>query len=144
MKERRECKKIRVKINAYIDNELTAEEQKVVAGHILGCEYCRKEYDSLKRVNALLNEYHQEDLPQSLKNRLYSIPEQQGGFRKGYSVPRKLAVLPTAAAILLTLFSALFLGRTFLAQTPDSAYLDEDYQLAQSSFYDMWEMIGYE
>ncbi len=144
MEERRRCKEIRPKISAYLDNELTVEEQIAVARHILSCEECRREHDSLKSIDTLLLDYHKEELPQSLKNRLYSIPEQREVIRKGYAVPGKLSALPTAAAILLTLFSALLLGRTFLAQSPDGNSLYENYQLAQSSFYDMWEVISYE
>ncbi len=138
-----QCKPVVRKLNAYLDDELPEDKKKQISEHLSGCILCRQELDALRKVNSLLAEDREEFLPLSLRKKLIKIPEYSSQRRNRIKVTRAITPLPAAAAVLLTLISALFLGRTFLTyQKEEPGY--ESYQFAQDSFYTLWEEIAYE
>jgi len=139
------CRRVIRKLNAFLDDELSSEDKKLLATHLLSCKSCRLEYNTLKKINEEL-QYLQDEkhFPLSLKMKLLDIPtkEKQKPSRK--NIVRRYASLPAAAMILLTLFSALLLGKIYLDNTNESLTDYQNYQIAQESFYNLWEEIAYE
>jgi predicted anti-sigma-YlaC factor YlaD len=141
MKGTLSCKEIYRKLNAYLDKELPAKEEKHITGHLLTCKSCRREFDSLQKLNTLLGERQTETISHSLLQKLEDIPAREGkisGINKAFG---RFSLFPAAAAVLLTLFSALLLGRTYLSTGRYESTTTDSYQIAQESFYTLWEEI---
>ena len=51
----RDCKEIRERLSAFIDNELPACERKLIEDHLHECPACAQEESSLRQVIALLD-----------------------------------------------------------------------------------------
>lgn len=50
-----ECQDVYKLMNRYIDQEITAEEEKVLEFHLGRCKDCQKEFSRLKEMNEILN-----------------------------------------------------------------------------------------
>ncbi|MBW6515539.1 MAG: zf-HC2 domain-containing protein [Candidatus Cloacimonetes bacterium] len=144
MKGKIKCKKVIQILNAFIDNELSREDKMLVAEHLLSCKSCRKEYDSLNRINELLFDFTTEPLPSTLRLKLLSIPQKEIKKTFRTNLLRRYISIPAAAAILLTLVSAITLGLLYQNSNIGTQSLYNDYQIAQQSFYTIWEGITYE
>lgn len=51
----KECKEIRERLSAFIDNELTPQESSLIENHLHECPECLKEVSSLRQVVDLLD-----------------------------------------------------------------------------------------
>lgn len=51
----RDCREIRERLSAFIDNELPAHERKLIEGHLHECPECAQEESSLRQVTYLLD-----------------------------------------------------------------------------------------
>jgi len=51
----KDCREIRERLSAFIDNELPASERKLVEGHLYECPACAQEESSLRQVIDLLD-----------------------------------------------------------------------------------------
>ena len=144
MKDKKVCKKTVGKLNAFLDKELPQEEMVFFSEHLLSCAECRAEFDSIKQVNEMLSAYKPEPMPEIIRTKLLLIPQKERANGKVKTFIRRIAPVPAAAALLLTMFFSLILGRTFL-NYQNELFADQDsYQLAQESFYTVWEDIGNE
>lgn len=144
MKTKMTCRETKRKLNSYIDEEMRSKIAAHISEHLLGCRSCRQDFDSLKKLNNLLRTQHTEPLPQYLSESLQNIPLHH--TRKNFKINRirRFVPIPAAAAILLTIFSALLLGKAYLNYDTGSAQTNGNYQLAHESFYTMWEEIANE
>ncbi len=52
----KDCTDIREKLSAFIDNELGTGDRNLIEAHLRHCPACAKEADSLRKLNALLDE----------------------------------------------------------------------------------------
>lgn len=142
MKEKRVCKTIIGKINAYLDKEFPEGDMKLVAEHLIICNGCRLEYESLKRVNEQLNLCRTEPIPLALLEKLSGIPFNQKSQSRGFR--QKFLPLPAAAAVLLTILSAVLLGTSYMANVNDRGENHDNLLIAQESLYNVWEEIAHE
>jgi len=51
----RECKEIRERLSAFIDNELPARERRLIEDHLHECPACAQEESSIRKVIALMD-----------------------------------------------------------------------------------------
>lgn len=65
-----ECGRIQGMLSSYLDKRLPHEEQKTVEGHVMGCEACQKELNSLQEIVSLLHR-----VPMVTPRRSFAIPE---------------------------------------------------------------------
>ncbi len=136
------CKKVEKKISAYFDNELSSKEKETVTEHINSCLQCQKQLDELSKLEGILSEYPEHDLPTYLENRLLNIPKQIDKRQlRWHNFVYYLKPLPVAASLLFSLFSALYVGN--LATNTETT-ASEDIEFAQESLYTVWEGINYE
>ncbi|QAT41702.1 DUF5643 domain-containing protein [Clostridium sp. JN-9] len=111
-----ECDDIRLKFIDYLDNNLTAEDEKKLVDHIEGCEECRKELESLKKLVNEINE-NAENI---------SVPEDfmdnigQRALKIGPPVIKKkkapFKILLIAAAILIMSMATVFATKNPMAE----------------------------
>lgn len=65
-----ECGRIQGMLSSYLDKHLPHEEQKMVEHHVMGCEACQKELNSLQEVVSLLHR-----VPMVTPRRSFAIAE---------------------------------------------------------------------
>ena len=64
------CGRIQGMLSSYLDKRLTHEEQKMVEHHVMGCEACQKELNSLQEIVSLLHR-----VPMVTPRRSFAIAE---------------------------------------------------------------------
>ncbi len=144
MRDQKKCRRVIKRLNAFIDKELSKPDMIQVAKHLLDCQRCQKEYENIRQINELLNNKQTEHLPDTLREKLLNIPHIENRKTMKINKIRRFSPVPAAAAILLTIFSAVMLGRTYLKIGNDTQTGYDNYQLAQESLYTIWEEISYE
>jgi anti-sigma factor RsiW len=95
-------------LSAYLDHELDARAEEVIAGHLRECARCRAEFEQLRFANTALAEFEIPPTRGPLSSELvFQLPvlKKVSRLRRLYS--QKIAVpLPLAAGIAITLISA--------------------------------------
>jgi anti-sigma factor RsiW len=127
-----ECKQARPFIDAYIDDELAANDKEDVARHLSGCADCTSIHEQLLtlREDVLANGRHK--APSGLRERVKSVLENEaythlrGGRRRSSRFTYTTAAL--AAGLILGLFagpmvSEALLGRPYLSQDILAAHI---------------------
>ncbi len=129
MSKKLNCK-FKVKINAYLDNELSEAEFIRVQDHLLTCSICQAEVRELNKVTDLMQNYQDEEVPDYLTNRILtavsSISETR--FVKKNKFIKYVAAASIAASFI---FGLLFSSLTF-QNNSDSL---SEYSLGQESLY---------
>lgn len=78
------CDEIEIKVSAYADGELSAEEQQSVERHLEGCPACREELERHRRVGAevekLVFSGPQDELMDRYEGHLYARMERGFGW----------------------------------------------------------------
>lgn len=141
MKRNKECRKISAKLNSFIDDELSAKERAFIEEHLNGCTACKTEYESLAALNGSLAILRNPECPESLKNRLKSIPGSKTAAIKHLRLLHYLKPLPVAAAILLTIAAAGFLGNNIEVGQQTAESESSDYLLHRESLYTVLQEV---
>jgi anti-sigma factor RsiW len=55
MKRRMECSQVKKRLSAFLDNEVTAEENSKISEHLKSCIKCSKELEALSQVSDFIN-----------------------------------------------------------------------------------------
>jgi hypothetical protein len=97
------CGRIQRMLSSYLDKRLAHEEQKMVEHHVMGCEACQKELDSLQEIVSLLHR-----VPMVTPRRSFAIAEAK-------PVPRPVTFgrLRMATAVLALILAILVGGDLF-------------------------------
>jgi hypothetical protein len=111
-----ECDDIRLNFIDYLDNNLTAEEEKKLIDHIEGCAECRKELENLKKLVNEMNENAEgisvpEDFMDNIRQRAIKIDFP--GIKKKRT---PLRILLIAAAILIMSVVTVFAAKNSLTE----------------------------
>lgn len=111
-----ECDDIRLKFIDYLDNNLTAEEEKKLIHHIEGCAECRKELENLKKLVNEMNENAEdikvpEDFMDNIRQRALNI---DFPVIKKKRTPFKILLI--AAAILIMSVATVFATKNPLTE----------------------------
>lgn len=98
-----ECGRIQGMLSSYLDKRLPHEEQKMVEHHVMGCEACQKELNSLQEVVSLLHQ-----VPMVTPRRSFTIAEAR-------PIPRPVTFgrLRLATTVLALLLAVLVGGDLF-------------------------------
>ena len=79
-----ECRNIREKLSDYVDNQLSAEEKKLVDGHLKACQKCSHALEELKKIIALTQGLEEAEPPpwleQNVMAELRDNERRKGGF----------------------------------------------------------------
>lgn len=104
------CREIRVSLSAYMNNELTAERNQVIAQHLRGCASCRSLIESEQTLRDVLR--HRNQIPsasQGFEARvLAAATGQGGGARDGWS--HRVMGGAIAAALAMGVSLGVFMG----------------------------------
>src|SRR5688572_2731821 len=110
---------VKENISAFLNNELTQTEKKLVAEHIMQCETCRKEHDEGKLGVLLADQLGSADAPEAVWTNILNSVEDRGGLslglipqvswfsiRKGLAFALAIAIVSIVSALVyLNLFS---------------------------------------
>ncbi len=118
---------VKENISAFLNNELTQTEKKLVAEHLMQCETCRQEHDEEKLGVLLAGQLQSADAPEGVWTNIMDSIEDRGGLRLGlipqasWFSPRKGLAFAAAVGI-VSLLSALVYVNLF---TGDAAKVAE-------------------
>lgn len=111
------CSEIQLLLSAYLDGELTTEEEKEVKAHLLACPACQKQLARLSVLHKALREMEAPSVPEGLADRVLSVatappPKEKG---KVISLSRIFSSWQTysLAAACMLIFTV------FYTRTPD-------------------------
>lgn len=111
------------KLNAYLDDELTSYEKEEMQTHLQSCNICQNTLRELISINHFLAGYQDENLPESLANKIFNAIPQQNKI----SVGKKLLKLPIAAMLILSFLSGILISKlTFSDLSVDYAEFGEN------------------
>jgi hypothetical protein len=121
---------VKENISAFLNNELTQTEKKLVAEHLMLCEACRKEHDEAKLGALLAGRLPSADAPEAIWTDILASLEHRGGLRLGlipqaawFSVRKGLAF--AAAVAIVSIVSALVYLNLFSGDAPQVADVHE-------------------
>lgn len=93
-----QCRRIKGLLSEYIDNRLDGKKKALVEQHLMSCDACSKELESLRLTVQLLHRVPQAPLPRSFT---ITLPEPKREAVLGPSSLRWLRLATAAAAIVL-------------------------------------------
>lgn len=94
--------KISDKLSKYIDNELEKEEKEDLEAHISVCEYCKKEYKELVKVNEMILSIDEMDCPDFLYDNVIKQIQAEKIIEFPSRERLKIKILPIAASFLIS------------------------------------------
>jgi len=122
MKQKNECS-FSKKLNAYIAGELDQTEFKTVQAHISTCHLCQNEMRNLQRLDDLLSNYTDEEVPAGLNERILNSVAKE----RTNPFIRKVVSFSVAATVIISFMAGVLLSNTLYAQnTEDNITIGED------------------
>jgi anti-sigma factor RsiW len=151
------CSKIKKRLTAYLDGELSDEEQQVISEHVKSCVSCQQELESLKIVSRTLADLDDVEVTPYFRIHLKTrLRDEKTGDGKTFSFLEwiRRATIPVAAAALFIFSIAAGgqLGRAIYrktTQTTRAQAAEIDYiagisgleEMSGMSFSDMYEEL---
>lgn len=136
-----ECRKIREKINLYIDGRLSPEEKDLFELHIGECPACKLEYSKSAAVvnaaRAVLEEEVPETFSADLKIRLAKVTQSQGSVILNLFIKPQIKVFAATAAAILILFIAGGVFKNGMDLSNGKAGLNAESQLTDACYTDL-------
>lgn len=77
------CKKALLYLNSYLDGELSNREKDHVESHLRSCEACCKQFDTLRRVEGILEVISVPPVPDGLASRVMAKAQKRRSFSEG-------------------------------------------------------------
>lgn len=77
------CKKALLHLNRYLDGELSNREKDQVESHLRDCEACCKQFDTLRRVEGILDVLSVPPVPDGLASRVMAKAQKRRSFSEG-------------------------------------------------------------
>ncbi len=118
MNRKMECSQVKKRLSAFLDNEVTAEENSQISEHLKSCIHCTKELESLSQVSDFLNVMDEVDVSPyfmvRLKQRIRS-ESSKGFIRLPFFESIKRIAVPAgiAALFIISILSGNRLGSLF-------------------------------
>ncbi len=106
------CRDIRPLLSAYMDNELTPEELRVMQGHVAGCGACAATLESYRRMRTSIRALPQVSPPPTLRPAVFAKATPAYRRRSFFLDLGQRAI--AAGAVAVTLLAALFIASLFL------------------------------
>jgi anti-sigma factor RsiW len=100
----RDCKEIRERLSAFIDNELPVRERKVIEGHLHECPACAQEESSLRQIIDLMDGIPDESPSRSFTPATIHRASswKRCSYVKGHIITPALAVLRSAFSLVFS------------------------------------------
>lgn len=113
------CERIEELLSPYLEDELAAEDRRLVEAHLKDCSDCRALLAALTETRAVLNGFPELEISESLRARLLAIPEKKKRFSFSLDFLLKPSLQPVfaTAAVFMTLLSFYLFG-------PDKGAID--------------------
>jgi anti-sigma factor RsiW len=126
------CEEIRELLSAKLDNELSAEESRVLAEHLSACASCRRELERLDRVWKGLSALGDIQAPVGLEDRIFrhALRERARVSRRRHL--RWAIPLGVAAAVLIALFLAHFAAKPQQTLDPTTVQIVTNIEVLQN------------
>ncbi len=110
-----DCKQVHPSLSAYLDGELSADEQMAVSGHLAHCEQCMRQMKALEKNDTFLKTIGSITASAGLSARVLSrLKEQREVQRRADRWTLRWIPVPLAGAALLMLFSLFIVALPFL------------------------------
>ncbi|NLS45032.1 MAG: hypothetical protein GX969_04760 [Firmicutes bacterium] len=118
------CEKVKSLLSAYLDSELSSHEMRQIRLHLIDCETCKSEYESLRTTKDILGMLDSPSLPREfwpeLRDRIKSQP-----IPKSYSNLFMKLIIPAAAMVILAILPFVMATHTraskdFISTKPNS------------------------
>ena len=77
------CKKALSHLNRYLDGELSNRQKDQVESHLRDCEACCKQFDTLRRVEGILDVLSVPPVPHGLASRVMAEAQKRRAFSEG-------------------------------------------------------------
>lgn len=107
------CYKIKKRLSAYLDGEITEEERKIISEHLAGCEKCHEELAAFSKVQDSLRVLRGMDVPSYFMTRLrQQLREETQPLPFLERIRSVVISAGTAVAIIVSLFIGNQVGRT--------------------------------
>ncbi|MFA5032645.1 MAG: zf-HC2 domain-containing protein [bacterium] len=116
------CDNIKLLIQAFVDNELSAEEQNVLETHINECKDCQAELENAKKFNKLLKEnVTKVDLPPYFEAKLWARIEREKSKRFSFA-----KLIPITVGAMCVIFFAVLSFQHLKTGKPDIYIVSPD------------------
>ncbi len=118
-----ECLTVKSNLSAFIDGELPGEKTIKVLEHVINCEFCRKQYEKVKKTSELTRNY----LENSVCNEVY-IARQKTHIKvieKIRQINSKRKILSSAAAVVFVAVLGWFSILQLNPVKPDDVNINE-------------------
>jgi anti-sigma factor RsiW len=107
------CERFEEFLSAYLEGDLSAEEKRVMDGHMATCSSCAELLSLLRETQGALISFPQVEPGPDLMAKLYAIPEKKRFFRPVFNFLLRPDLQPVFAA-----FSVLFIAISFVFFAP--------------------------
>jgi anti-sigma factor RsiW len=153
-----ECTRVRKKLGALRDGEVGPQVSAGLEDHLRGCERCRSEFETMKRLWGLLGAYPEQEVPSGFSQRVVARAEalsEKRRFAAWWSWRWQLAPLSWATAVVF--FGGLLMGgilfeawsarmnkrlASYFASTHQPYEFESSYGLTEQSFVDgYWNVL---
>jgi anti-sigma factor RsiW len=119
-------------LSAYVDNELSVDEQKTLMNHVIGCAACAKELDYMKGTKKLFLVKQVQEPAEFFETRLYNRIE---NYRQpAIFVPLLQKLVPAIALVLLLVTG--YIGYSRLSTKVPVAVIEEPAVFVSQTEYD--------
>lgn len=118
------CSRIKKKLSAYLDGEVSEQERRMISEHLKLCEECKAEFTAMSSVGDALKTLEGFETPPFFMTRLRQAVSEQERSVPFLQRMRSLAVsAATAIAVIASLFIGNQAGKTIyqsIARTPET------------------------
>jgi len=132
------CSRIKKKLSAYLDGEMSERERQIISQHLQQCEECNKELAALSAVRDAINTIDGMEVPPYFVTRLRQHIREQARPAPFFQRIRGLAVTAaTAGAVVASLFIGNQAGKTLyqsIAQTTEPVIAETNNVFGMSAF----------
>ncbi|MDD2889327.1 MAG: zf-HC2 domain-containing protein [bacterium] len=98
------CDNIKLLIQAFVDNELSSDEQKILDSHIKECQDCKTELENATILNKLLKDNIKKvDLPPYFEAKLWARIEREKSRKFSFA-----KLIPITVSLICVIFVAVF------------------------------------
>lgn len=116
------CLKVKKKLAAYLDGEVSEKEQQIISEHVRSCASCQQELEALSAVSQTLDEIADVEVAPYFRVHLKArLRGEKAGGEQPFSIfewKRKIAIPVAAAALFIfSIVAGRQLGRTAYQQT---------------------------
>lgn len=123
--KKEQCK-FSVKLNAYIDAELSKKEFTEVQEHLKHCHLCQNELRELMKINSFLEDYQQEEVPEYINQRILSETDNMNLLQKRSQIKQRIISFSVAASVIVSFATGVLLSNlTFTQDTSNNFALGE-------------------